>query len=98
MTCLHHLLRAGITFTYPAQLSEELRRMTYSLRPVTARELENARPQRIAIHRVEAGESVDSLAAAMPFESFKSERLRMLNGLAPNEALQPGRLIKLIGN
>jgi predicted Zn-dependent protease len=81
-----------------AQLSEELRRMTYSLRPVTDRELENARPQRIAIHRVEAGDTVDSLAAAMPFENFKPERLRLLNGLGPNETLQPGRLIKLIGN
>lgn len=80
-----------------AQMSEGLRRMTYSLRPLTAREIENARPQRILIHRVEAGESVESLAAAMPFESFKTERLRVLNGLAPGEALQPGRLIKLIG-
>ncbi|MFP6731338.1 MAG: M48 family metalloprotease [Alphaproteobacteria bacterium] len=81
-----------------AQLSEELRRMTYSLRPVTARELENAVPQRIRIHRVEPGETVDSLAAAMPFETLKPERLRVLNGLAPTETLQPGSLIKLIGN
>ena len=34
----------------------------------------------------------------MPFETFKRERLRVLNGLKPNEVLQPGRLIKLIAS
>ena len=81
-----------------ARMSEGLRRMTYSFRPATAREVENARPRRITIHEVEPGETVDSLAAAMPFETYQAERLRVLNGLAPDETLQPGRLIKLIGN
>ena len=81
-----------------ARMSEGLRRMTYSFRPATAREVENARPQRIRVHQVEPGETVDSLAAAMPFETYRAERLRVLNGLAPDETLQPGRLIKLIGN
>ncbi len=82
----------GIT----ASLSEDLRRMTYSFRPLTERELASARPQRIDIYEVKPGDTVDSLAAAMPYETLKSERLRVLNGLAPDETLQPGRLIKLI--
>ena len=80
-----------------AQMSEGLRRMTYSFRPLTSREIENARPQRIRVHRVEPGETVATLAAAMPFETYQAERLRVLNGLALDEVLQPGRLIKLIG-
>ena len=68
----------------------------YSFRPLTKREIANARPQRIRVHEVEPGETVATLAAAMPFETFKRERLRVLNGLEPGEVLQPGRLIKLI--
>jgi predicted Zn-dependent protease len=80
------------------QMSEGLRRMTYSFRPLTSREIENARPQRIRVHRVEPGETVASLAAEMPFETHREERLRVLNGLTPDEVLRPGRLIKLIAS
>ncbi len=79
-----------------AALSEGLRRMTYSFRPLSEREAAGARPQRIEIYEVKPGDTVDSLAAALPYETLKSERLRVLNGLAPDETLQPGRLIKLI--
>ncbi len=80
-----------------AALSEDLRRMTYSFRPLTGREVANARPQRIDIYAVEPGDTVATLAAAMPYETLQSERLRVLNGLAPDDALRPGRLIKIIG-
>jgi predicted Zn-dependent protease len=80
-----------------AALAEELRRMTYSFRPLTTREKSNLRPQRIQIHEVKIGDTVASLAATMPFEDFKEERFRVLNGLAPGETLEPGRLVKLIG-
>ena len=80
-----------------AALSEELRRMTYSFRPLSEREKSNLRPQRIQVHEVQPGDSVASLAATMPFDDFKEERFRVLNGVAPNETLEPGRLVKLIG-
>ena len=83
---------------FTAAMNEDLRRMTFSFRALTKREIANARPQRISIHKVKRGETVKSLAAAMPFETFKEERLRVLNGLRPREALKPGRLIKVIGN
>lgn len=79
------------------KLSEDLRRMTYSFRALSKREIENARPQRVTIYKVKPGETVADLSADMPFESLKSERFRVLNGLAPDEVLQPGRLIKRIG-
>jgi predicted Zn-dependent protease len=80
-----------------AALAEELRRMTYSFRPLSEREKGNLRPQRIVIHEVQAGDTVASLADTMPFDDFKEERFRVLNGLGQNETLEPGRLVKLIG-
>ncbi|MCH9020082.1 MAG: M48 family metalloprotease [Proteobacteria bacterium] len=77
-------------------LSEGLRRMTYSFRPMTPREIRNLRPKRIRIHQVGPGDSVDSLAATLPYDDFKAERFRVLNGLGAGEALAPGRLVKLI--
>ena len=82
---------------HTAALGEELRRMTYSFRPLNEREKSNLRPQRIKIHEVQPGDTVASLAATMPFEDFKEERFRVLNGLDPSETLEPGRLVKLIG-
>ena len=77
-------------------LSEGLRRMTYSFRPMTPREIRNLRPKRIRVHEVGPGDTVDSLAATLPYDDFKAERFRVLNGLGPDEALAPGRLVKLI--
>ncbi|MFP6744812.1 MAG: Zn-dependent protease, partial [Alphaproteobacteria bacterium] len=80
-----------------AALAEELQRMTYSFRPLSEREKSNLRPQRIVIHEVQAGDTVASLSETLPFQVFKEERFRVLNGLKPNETLEPGRLVKLIG-
>ncbi len=77
-------------------LSEGFRRMTYSFRPMTPREIRNLRPKRIRVHEVGPGDSVESLAATLPYDDFKAERFRVLNGLGPDEALAPGRLVKLV--
>ncbi|MFQ5784637.1 MAG: M48 family metalloprotease [Alphaproteobacteria bacterium] len=79
-----------------ASMSEDLRRMTYSFRALSEAEARAVKPLRIRIHEVAAGETVDSLAARLPFDDFRVERFRVLNGLKPNEALRPGRLVKLI--
>ena len=80
-----------------AAMSERLRRMTHSFRPLSERETRNLVPRRVRVHEVKPGETVESLAAAMPFEEFRVERFRVLNGLKPSETLEPGRLVKLIG-
>ena len=79
-----------------AAMSQGLRRMTFSFRPLSKREIANIRPLRIRIHTVEPGDTVASLAATLPYEDFREERFRVLNGLAPNEGLEAGRLVKLI--
>lgn len=80
-----------------AGLNEALRRMTYSFRALSAEEAAKVKPLRVRIHEVEAGETVARLAARMAVPDYKVERFRVLNGLGPNEALRPGRLVKLIG-
>ena len=44
------------------------------------------------------GETVASLAATMPYDSFRVERFLVLNGLAPGARLEPGEWVKTIGD
>jgi len=79
-----------------AALSVPLRRMTFSFRRLSAAEIAALKPLRVVTHRVAPGETVAALAAGLPFQDFREQRLRVLNGLAPREEPAPGRLIKLI--
>lgn len=79
-----------------AALSEGLRRMTYSFRRLGADERAALKPLRVRIHEVAPGDTVESLAAALPFDDLEVERFRVLNGLGPGESPAPGSLIKLI--
>ena len=78
-------------------LEAEFRRMTHSFRPLTGRETAYLGPSRLRVREVRPGETVESLAATLPFDDFRAERFRLLNGLGPGERLRPGRLVKLIG-
>ena len=79
-----------------ASLNEPLRLATYSFKKLSAAEAAAIQPQRLAVVRVRAGETVDSLAARMSFADRKTERFRVLNGLAANEGVQPGQLVKIV--
>jgi predicted Zn-dependent protease len=79
-----------------ASLSEALRRTTYSFRKLTDAEAAALKPQRIRVVTVQPGDTVASLAARMPFEDYKVERFRTLNGLAEGAALTPGQKVKLV--
>ena len=86
-------------YTPPSEtqtLSTELRRTTYSLRRMTHAEKAEARPWRIEVARVKAGDSVESLAGRMAQSAWKVETFRLINGLDGGEPLQPGRKVKLI--
>ena len=56
------------------------------------------KPQRIKIIKVGLRDTVAGLAQRMPFENLKLERFRLLNGLATNERLTPGRWLKMVVN
>ncbi|MGE5146780.1 MAG: LysM peptidoglycan-binding domain-containing protein, partial [Candidatus Eiseniibacteriota bacterium] len=80
------------------RLSDGLRRTTYSFARLTPTEAAAAKPYRIRVVTVRAGDTVESLAARMPYDDFKVERFRTLNGLVAGERLRPGQLVKLIAD
>ena len=79
-----------------AAMNLGLRETTYSFRRLSAAEAAALKPYRIRIHEVRAGDTVSGLARRMPFDGFREERFRLLNGMQPGEALQRGRLVKLV--
>ena len=93
-----HLYRF-LFVTKPEQttaLAEGLKGTTYSFRKLTDQEAAALKPHRLRIHRVAAGDTIESLAALMPFAELRAERFRVLNGLAPNQGLAVGQYVKLI--
>ena len=78
-------------------LNDELRRTTYSFRRLSDAEAAAIQPLRIRLTEVRQGDTAASLAARLPFERFSREWFRVLNGLAPGDALRPGQRVKLVG-
>lgn len=87
-------------FLTPAQatagLAEDFRRTTYSLRPLSAAERADLRPQRIRLVAVNAGDTPETLARQMPFDDLPVERFRALNGLGPGQPLEAGNMVKIV--
>ncbi|MFV0923404.1 M48 family metalloprotease [Sphingomonas parapaucimobilis] len=69
-----------------------------SVAPLSTAEANNIRGKTISIVTVKAGDTIDSLSARMAFPDYKRERFITLNGLDPEQALVPGRLVKLVVN
>lgn len=85
--------------TPPAQtaaLSEPLRRTTYSFRKLDEREAANAKPPRIRIVRVAAGDTAESLGRRMPFDEHGAARFRVLNGLDNGQQPRAGDRVKIV--
>jgi predicted Zn-dependent protease len=78
------------------KLAKAFRKTTYSFKKVSAAEAGAWHPRRIRLHKVTAGDTVESLAARMPFDRFKVDHFRTLNGLGPGEPLKIGQTIKLV--
>ena len=77
-------------------LRTELQRTTYSFRRLSADEAAEFRPFRLAVITVQPGDSVQSLAARMPFEDYQAARFQSLNGLPQNAQLTPGQRVKIV--
>ena len=69
-----------------------------SVAPLSTAEAGAIRGKKISIVTVRQGDTIDSLAARMAFPDYKRERFVTLNGLDPEQALVPGRLVKLVVN
>jgi len=77
-------------------LVEELKRTTYSLRPLSASEAQTVRPYRIRIVTAGAGDTAASLARRMPFSDYPEDRFRTLNAMGPGEQVVTGQKYKIV--
>ena len=78
------------------EFSTPFRQMIASFRRLGVAQAANLRPLRLRVVEVRSGDTVESLAARMPFNDFRTERFQVLNGLGPRERLQPGQLVKIV--
>ena len=76
----------------------EFQRTTYSFHRLTDKEIAAIRPLRVKVVTVGAGDTVESLAARLPFDAYKLERFESLNGLDRNRRLVPGSQVKIVVN
>lgn len=76
--------------------AEDFRRTAESFRSLGETERAQFKPHRIHVVAVKSGDTVESLAARMPFADHTVERFRVLNGLKPDQGVEPGRLVKLV--
>lgn len=80
-----------------AALVDELKRATYSLRPMTAQEKQSIRPRKLKIVTAGAGDTAASLAARMAVDTGdRAQHFRVLNGLENGQDIQPGQLYKIV--
>lgn len=77
-------------------LATAFRETTHSFKKVSAAEAATWHPLRIRLHKVTAGDTVQSLAARLPFEKLKVDHFRVLNGLDAGETLKLGETVKLV--
>jgi len=78
------------------QYRDSFRETTYSLRHLSDGEKADIRPLRIKIITTKPGDTVETLAARMPFQDHKVERFRVLNGLSDAQTLTPGLKLKTV--
>jgi len=79
-----------------AALARDLRATTYSFRKLSAKEVAAIKPLRLRVHTVRQGETPQSIAARMPFESYALQRFLVLNGLSAESKLRSGQKVKII--
>jgi predicted Zn-dependent protease len=67
-----------------------------TFRRMTVSEIAQARPQRLKLIEVKAGDTVEKFAHRMAVNDRAMERFRVLNGLGPNDRVKPGEWVKVV--
>jgi predicted Zn-dependent protease len=79
-----------------ASLLPDYQRTTFSFRLLSEAEAKNLQPLTVELTPVKPGDTQASLAAGLPFADLKTERFRILNGLAPGELPPVGERVKIV--
>ncbi len=80
----------------PAGRSGTFSAMFNSLRRISSSEAAQIVPRVIDVVTVRGGDTIQSLANRMAYDSGKVERFRVLNGLASTDSLQAGQKVKIV--
>ena len=67
-----------------------------SFRKLGAAEAAELEPYRVRLYTVQPGDSVQDLAARLPYPDHRELRFRVLNGLDDGQTLEAGRTVKLV--
>jgi predicted Zn-dependent protease len=70
--------------------------MIRSMRQLSASEAAALRARRIEVVTVRSGDTVQSLARRMAFDTYQEDRFRSINGLDANASLRVGEQVKLV--
>jgi predicted Zn-dependent protease len=79
-----------------AQVDRIFREAVSTFRRMRVAEIEAAKPLRLKVVTVAPGDTLERLASRMAVTDRPTERLRVLNGLAPGQGLKAGDRIKIV--
>ena len=79
-----------------AALNEDMRRTTYSFRPLSAEESAGILPYRVRVTRFGGTDTEQSLAETIPFPGYEVRFFKVINGLENGEPPPPGTRVKTI--
>ncbi len=79
-------------------LTAEMQRTTYSIRRLSLAEAAAVKPLRIRVVAKAVGETPADLAARMAVPAHRRAWFELLNGIAPGQALAPGRRVKVVAD
>ncbi len=92
---LYELLGAAAPAVY-SRYTSTLEQIMTSFRSLNDRRYLDVQPDRLRIHRAGRGETLRSLAQRYPHPRMDLEDLADLNRIDPDQALEPGRLVKVV--
>lgn len=97
-TAPDHIYR--FLFMTPPAVTEQydmaFKQTAYSFHTLTAEQAAAVKPLQIKVVTVAEGDTVQSLADAMPFEGYDADMFRLLNGLDANATLTSGVPVKTV--
>jgi predicted Zn-dependent protease len=79
-----------------AEIDRAFRDSIDSFRRLSLAEISSAKPLRLKIVTVRAGDTVETLARRMALIDRQVERFRVLNGLEPHDRVKPGDQVKIV--
>jgi predicted Zn-dependent protease len=82
--------------TRTPEIERAFRESVATFRRLSKSEAEKAKPLRIKIVTVKAGDTIERLAGRMAMIDRQAERFRVLNGLEPGDRLKTGEQVKIV--